>query len=57
MTLMELTGKLKDDGYSEEEIKEQLLTTFGKEKLIQFGEGVVIPSKKVKKIIQGLKKI
>ena len=55
MTLMELTGKLKDDGYSEEEIKEQLLTTFGKEKLIQFGEGVVVPSERVQEMIQGLK--
>ena len=55
MTLAELVEKVKKEGYSEREIRQQMVKKFGKEQLKSFGEGVTISSLKVGEMIKGLR--
>jgi len=47
ITLAKLIEKVKKEGYSEREIRQQMVKNFGKEQLKSFGEGVTISSLKV----------
>ncbi|MFQ6673342.1 MAG: hypothetical protein ACE5GH_01000 [Fidelibacterota bacterium] len=55
MTLAELVENLKNEGYTEAQIRNQLLKTFGKEQLKSFGEGILISPQKVEEMVQELK--
>ncbi|MEE9167030.1 MAG: hypothetical protein V3U24_06180 [Candidatus Neomarinimicrobiota bacterium] len=54
MTLISLTGRPKDEGFSELEINEQLLKMLGKEWLKSLGEGAIILPGKVLGVIEEL---
>ncbi|MFQ6615714.1 MAG: hypothetical protein ACE5HZ_02950 [Fidelibacterota bacterium] len=55
LTLAELVDRLKREGYKEDEIRDQLLKSFGKERLKSFGEGTTISPEKVNEILRDLR--
>lgn len=55
LTLAEVVDRLKKEGYTEEEIRRQLLKSFGKQQLRSFGEGVTISPDKVDEIVRDIR--
>lgn len=54
LTLAQLVDRLKNEGFDEGQIRNQLLKSFGKEQLRTFGEGMTISPVKVDEIVRDL---